>query len=289
MIVALLVASMLFQVQDRGKIQGAADAPAKDRRAQIVVDEHGEDVVQIVSANSGQVLKTFQVLEDIPPDGPCVSVLQIDWPRTDTITAECHQNPTDSLYVEIDPETLKTKRAMMNYAGFAASSPDHSKVAAFGPVPHFATEDQQSKYIVVDNSVIYPLPAGKRAEPLAPLAIYPKGRGGDTVEFKTGAVPTASGVHDIGTLVWSPDSARVAIIDTTFDLTPGMGTPKEIGPEGTNTRCHDKSALVVVDMDGRAQSFPLSVPGGQTPEISWKDAAHLDVRIKGAAKTYVVK
>ena len=150
---------MLFQVQDRGKIQGAADAPAKDRRAQIVVDEHGEDVVQIVSANSGQVLKTFQVLEDIPPDGPCVSVLQIDWPRTDTITAECHQNPTDSLYVEIDPETLKTKRAMMNYAGFAASSPDHSKVAAFGPVPHFATEDQQSKYIVVDNSVIYPLPA----------------------------------------------------------------------------------------------------------------------------------
>jgi hypothetical protein len=225
------------------------------------------------------------------PDSTCLNILQMTWPRENTIAATCHFNSSESLYIELDPATLKSRRAMMIFAGEAVPSPDGSKVAAFGPVPHSATEDQQSKYIVVDNADIYPLPPGKSAEPLAPLAVYPKVESGDIAERTShAAIPTIIGMHALGKFAWSPDSTRIAVIDTTYDLTPGPDHPQEIGPEGTNTRSNHQSALIIVTMDGTFQSFPVPVekdPAKTT--IRWKDVAQVEVSIDGTPTSYAVK
>jgi hypothetical protein len=253
-------------------------------------DPESGNSVRILSIKSGQTIREADLTLDMP-DSTCLNILQITWPRENTIAATCHFNATESLYVELDPTTLKTRRAMMTFAGDAVPSPDGSKVAAFGPVPHSATEDQQSKYIVVDNADIYPLPPGKSAEPLAPLAIYPKTESGDIAERKPGATtPTIVGMHDIPTFVWSPDSTRIALIDTTYDLTPGADHPREIGPLGTNSRSNDKSQLIVIAMDGNFQSYPLTTAADiSKASIRWKDAAHVEITIDGTPKIYVVK
>jgi hypothetical protein len=286
MFTALIVATALLQ---DARVVSSATAPSKDRRVEMLHDPESGNSVRIIAIKSGQTIRESELTLDMP-DSTCLNILQITWPRENTIAATCHFNATESLYIELDPTTLKTRRAMMIFAGEAVPSPDGSKVAAFGPVPHSATEDQQSKYIVVDNADIYPLPPGKSAEPLAPLVVYPKVESGDIAQPKAGAaVPTFVGMHDIPAFAWSPDSTRIALVDTTYDLTPGADHPREIGPAGTNTRANEKSALVVVTMDGTFQSFPLRVSQGQTPGIRWKDATHVEVTINGTPTTYAVK
>jgi len=288
MFAALLVATALLQ--SNSDVVSSATAPNKDRRVEMIHDPDSGNSVRIIAIKTGQTIRESELTLDMP-DSTCLNILQMTWPRENTIAATCHFNSTESLYIQLDPATLKTRRAMMIFAGDAVPSPDGSKVAAFGPVPHSATEDQQSKYIVVDNADIYPLPPGKSADPLAPLAVYPKTESGDIAERKPGAaVPTVIGMHDIPTFAWSPDSTRIALIDTTYDLTPGPDTPKEIGPEGANTRTNAKSALAVVAMDGTFQSYALSVtaiPAKTT--VRWKDAAHVEVTIDGVPKIYAVK
>lgn len=288
MFAALVVTIALLQ--NANDIVSSATAPSKDRRVELLHNPDSGNSVRIISIKSGQTIRESELTLDMP-DSTCLNILQMTWPRENTIAATCHFNSSESLYIELDPATLKTRRAMMIFAGEAVPSPDGSKVAAFGPVPHSATEDQQSKYIVVDNTDIYPLPPGKTADPLAPLAVYPKTESGDIAERKPGApVPTIIGMHDIPTFAWSPDSTRIALIDTTFDLTPGPDHPREIGPPGINTRSNDTSQLIVVAMDGSFHGYPLPSPmAAAKASIRWKDAAHVELTIDGVPKTYAVK
>lgn len=124
-------------------------------------------------------------------------------------------------------------------------SPDGKTVAHVGWIRHFAPPYDQSNYLQLDDTTVYPLPKGRA----------PKKQGGDEEQpyVVANEGPHYYGIHEfLPGLAWSPDSRRVALIDCIYDWT-ASGDAATPGAE-SNRRC----AVAVVARDGAFQLVPLA-------------------------------
>jgi len=248
----------------KAKLQ-AALSPGNDKIAyyeQCPEAEHCTPSVVILDLD-GKRLQSFQARPATSPDdsGPCLSVLNIFWVWSGAIGVECHATPSASEYVEVDLATGKNVRDLAGL-GFTPS-PDGKFIAHVGPIIHFAPPYAQSYYLMIDNTIVYPLPKGSKPRP--------SNQSIDVVQWRG---KRAIGIHQfVPNFSWSPDSSQVAFIDCTFDwiqkgIADDGATP--FGDE-TNRRC----SLAVVAINGTFSLFPLSdVPLDQ---ISWQDDRHIKV------------
>jgi hypothetical protein len=226
---------------------------------------------------SGKRLQAFQAR---PSQGgshePCASLLKIQWIGTGgRIGIECHGSPSASLFIEIDLATGRNTREMSGL--FFTPSPDGSRIAHVGPIVHFAPPYVQSYYLLLDGTVVYPLPKGAKPGPYHGFderwnVVQEKGR-------------THIGIHEFGpNLVWSPASRRVAFIDCVYDwietgeMDPG-GRP--IGNEA-NRRC----SLVAASPTGAFVAFPLRDAGLDAGRVSWTNEKALRVDSTHGQKTF---
>ena len=200
---------------------------------------------------------------------PCASILRIWWLADATIAAECHRNPSLSEYVETDLRMGKTIKDLLGY-GFTPS-PDGKHVAHVGPYPHFAPPPAQSNYLQIDKLTVYPLPKGERPSEQRP-EVARQGRTGWT------------GIHNFfSDFFWSPDSERVAFVDGLSDWDEAAGARDGF----TDVRYF----VVVVSRSGRAEIFPLQLPGvvsASKVTFAWDGPTRVSATIGSTVKTFSV-
>ena len=159
----------------------------------------------VVTQRDGAEVRRFEVRNK---DGPCASILNLQWAGENTIGVECHGNPSMSSYDEVDIASGKVLREYFGY-GFVRS-PDYTKVAHVGWIIHFAPPWVKSEYLQVDNTILYPLPPGMKPVDQKPLTRPPE------VVRERGLV--YAGVHNFHSeFVWSPDSRKIGLIDCLVD------------------------------------------------------------------------
>jgi hypothetical protein len=223
----------------------------------------------------GRRLKTFQPMaQAVPPGEPCGSILDISWLTETSIGAECHGNPSLSEYIETDLASGKTVRDLLGL-GFTPS-PDKKYVAHVGPIVHFAAPIDQSYYLYIDKTVVYPLPRGVRPTEKEPNVVRRRGS-------------TWMGVHEfVPKFFWSPDSERIAFVDCLFDwIEKGVGADRAtpITPIGdvTNRRCF----IAVVARTGQSSLFPISATSAADAtavNFSWDSSNQLSTKIAGVTR-----
>jgi hypothetical protein len=221
----------------------------------------------------GHRLKTFQPMAQADSLAePCGSILDIFWVTETSIGTECHGNPSLSEYVETDLVSGKTVRDLLGL-GFAPS-PDRKYVAHVGPIVHFAAPIDQSYYLYIDKTVVYPLPRGMRPSENEPQILRRRGS-------------TWIGVHEfVPEFSWSPDSERIAFVDCLFDwIEKGVGgdgaTP--IG-DVTNRRCF----VAVVARTGQAALFPISAVDANAVSFKWDSPTQLSTQIAGTSRKFTI-
>ncbi len=219
-------------------------APREDRVAYFEAcpeAEHCTPAVVILDLD-GNRLQSFAVGK---ANERCMSINRISWAGEDAIGAECHMNPSLSEYVETEIATGRVRRDLLG--GNFTLSPDGKTVAHTGWIVHFAPPYAQSDYLQVEDTIIYPLPAGTAPVKQAALEQPP------AIVQKVGE--TYRGIHEfMPGLAWSPDSQRIALIDCTYDWTPD--TPEALSAAQGKESGH-VCKLAIVSLDGRAQLFPL--------------------------------
>jgi hypothetical protein len=215
----------------------------------------------------GELIQRFQPMISVAPLAvPCASILSIEWTGPDAIAAECHINPSLSEYIET---TISTRRATRRLAGYDFKrSPDSTKVAHVGWIPHFAPPFAKSNYLQIEDTTIYPLPPGKHpvAQADPPDVVRNKGL-------------TYSGIHDFRYgLTWSPDSQRIALIDCTYDWT--ADDPSAIGGgKESNRRC----SIAVVAPNGRFALIPLSSVPAEA-RLAWLNSHQVSLSAQGVVR-----
>lgn len=216
---------------------------------------------------AGRRLLAFRPSLAIAGNGPCASVLALQWNGDNRLGVECHVNPSLSEYIETRLITRATVRDLLGF-GFVPA-PDHHAVAHVGWIVHFAPPFAQSYYLQLDDLTVYPLPAGLRPVrqkwPYDPLPVVQH----------DGAV--YRGIHEfVSHLAWSPDSRRVGLIDCIFDWTPNHPAALDNDGVSSSPTCF----AVAVEATGAFERFPLSgVPRGAA--VSWPGPARLAVDAPG--------
>lgn len=224
----------------------------------------------------GHRLKTFQPMTGAdPPSEPCGSILDIFWLTETRIGAECHRNPSLSEYVETDLASGKTVRDLLGL-GFTPS-PDRKYIAHVGPIVHFAAPIDQSYYLYLDKTVVYPLPRGVRPTEKEPNVV--RRRGSRWI-----------GVHEfVPKFVWSPDSERIAFVDCLFDWIEKGVAVDGATPIGdiVNRRC----LVAVVARTGQAALFPISGTSkvdANAVSFTWDSSTQLSARIAGTSRKFSI-
>lgn len=118
----------------------------------------------VITNRNGAEVRRFAIRT---VEGPCGSILNVQWAGENLIGAECHGNPSLSYYYEVNATTGKVLHEYLGY-GFVRS-PDLVKVAHVGWIIHFAPPWVKSQYLQVGSTILYPLPSGIR--PLEPWAV----------------------------------------------------------------------------------------------------------------------
>jgi len=85
----------------------------------------------VITNRAGAEVRRFEIRTD---EGPCASILDVQWAGEDTIAAECHSNPSLDYYYEVSALTGKVLHEYLGY-GFVRS-PDLAKVAHVGWIIH---------------------------------------------------------------------------------------------------------------------------------------------------------
>ncbi len=222
----------------------------------------------VITKRDGTELKRF-----VAPthDGPCASILDLQWGSGNMIGVTCHANPSLSYYGEVDITSGKLLREYLGY-GFVRS-PDYEKVAHVGWIIHFAPPWVQSEYLQVGNTILYPLPPGTKPVEQKVLDLAPN------VVKERGLV--FAGVHGFASpFVWSPDSRRIGFIDCLVDYRLRDDSPEAFEEHGQqeNRRCF----ATAVGLDGKFNR--KVVPPIQDREfvLQWSDARTLVVN-RGAS------
>jgi hypothetical protein len=212
--------------------------------------------------------RQLQAFHAMTKDGPCISILRIEWVSEDGIAAECHMNPSVSEYIETELTSGKIVRDLFGYD--FTPSPDGKHMAHVGPYPHFAPLRAHSNYLQIDDTTIYPLPPGAKPH---------EGRADVVVQRGKRSV----GIHDFGSeFKWSPDSVRVAFTDCTYDWIDANPDVPEGGAE-VNNRCR----VVVVELTGRVDVAYDLPRDARNVTIEWVSPAEISVQAEVSKKLKV--
>jgi len=217
-------------------------------------------------------------IRSFPPSEHCGGAFWVAWTAEDRLAAVCHINPSLNAYIETDIRTGKTIRDLLGY-GFTPS-PDGSLVAYVGWIPHFAPPYAQSNYLQVERRTVYPLPPG----------VSPIEREGLVEPPPVVRVdgPTYRGIHQfLPGLSWSPDSRWIALIDCTYDWTPGKpGSLSRTDGEESERSCN----VAVVSTGGQSALFPLAEARGELREatLAWTSARSLRLDVNGGTRDFVL-
>ena len=223
----------------------------------------------VITNRNGAEMRRFEVRND---DGPCASILDLQWAGEDVIAAECHVNPSMSSYLELD---IRSGKLVREYRGFGfVRSPDNGKVAHVGWIIHFAPPWVKSEYLQIGNTIVYPLPPGMKPVNQRSLEMPPE------VVRRRGLV--YAGVHGFQSkFVWSPDSRKVGVIDCLVDYRLRDHSPQAFEESGKeeNLRCF----AVAVGLDGtfRRKSIPPASYQEFSSGLRWTDARTLRVTCAG--------
>jgi len=157
------------------------------------------------------------------------SVMEIGWLGNDRIGIDTHITPSSGQYRVVD---VTTGAELASYFGNAFQpSPDFKHIAHAGGAPHFSPPFAHSDYLMIDDQIVYPLPAAE--EPFVrPPDSVDKLLFRDIHEFRPG-------------FAWSLDGTRIAFVERLFDWrADGFGSysGKEEGK--------DRWSLVVVPAAG---------------------------------------
>jgi hypothetical protein len=219
----------------------------------------------VVTNRSGGEVRRFAIQTD---QGPCGSILNVQWAGENVIGAECHVNPSLGYYYEVDATTGKVMHEYLGY-GFVRS-PDLAKVAHVGWIIHFAPAWVKSQYLQVGNTILYPLPPGMKPVDQKPLEMAP--------EVVTAKGLVYAGVHEFQSrFAWSPDSRRLGFIECLVDyrLRDDSRQAFEEGGKRENERCF----VVAVGLDGTFDRTPISMASSsmsaQQVVLRWTDARTL--------------
>jgi hypothetical protein len=223
----------------------------------------------VVTDRDGSEVRRFEVRND---EGPCASILDLQWAGEHTIAAECHENPSMSSYREVD---VRSGKLVREYRGFGfVRSPDDAQVAHVGWILHFAPPWVKSEYLQIGNTIVYPLPPGmkpveQKSSEMAPDVVTRRGL-------------VYSGVHGFQSkFVWSPDSRKVGVIDCLVDYRLRDYSPAafEEGGKSENLHCF----AVAVGLDGTFRRTRVSAAPYQESGwgLKWKGARTLQVTRDG--------
>ena len=147
-----------------------------------------------------------------------------------------------------------------------------------GWIPHFAPPMNQSDYLQIDKTTVYPRlkPGQRRDEP--PDVVGHRGS-------------TWTGIHAFRSqLSWSPDSARVAFVDCLFDWVEsdqvGNDGVTHLGDEA-NHRC----SVAIVARSGRFVLFPITETEVDSRAMAffWNGPWQVSVQIAGRFHTFNVR
>jgi hypothetical protein len=194
------------------------------------------------------------------------------WRSARAVEMRSHVNPSLDTFIEVD---LSAGKITKNLMGFDFTrSPNGKLVAHVGWIIHFAPPFEQSYYLQVDRTTIYPLVAGQK--PVAEKEM----KGSPAVVRKRGL--SYSGIHQFQSgLVWSPDSRRIALVDCTYTWTERQeGSP---GGDESNRLCK----VAVVSLDGKVTLFPLN-GSAASASLTWKGSRRLMIEDDKGSRTVVV-
>jgi hypothetical protein len=272
-----------IQLTHDGKSKRQAElSPSRKRIAyfdECVEAEHCTPTIIILDLEGHRLLSFQPKLEAEPPPGPCLSINSIAWVGNDVIASDCHLTPSSSEYVETELSTGRTIRDLFGLD--FTKSPDGKDVAHAGWIVHFAPPDEQSYYLQIDHTTIYPLPKGTGPVEQVGLAQPPN------VVQQHGL--TYSGIHEfMPGLFWSPDSQHIALVDCTYVWTAHS---PESQSEADGTETIPQCALAIVSRKGEAALFPL--PGTseadlQDISVTWTSPRRLALTARGISKTFSV-
>jgi hypothetical protein len=263
---------------DRKLKSEAALSPSSDRLAYYEGCPEPENCTPaiVILDVAGQRVRSIQPKTD---QGLCISILALSWAGPGNVAIECHINPSLSEYVEIDAATGRTTRDLLGYE--FTRSPDGKRVAHVGWIVHFAPPYAKSHYLQVDDTTVYPLPAGRGPVKQEGLSAPPE------VVRRRGL--TYFGIHDFQSgLFWSPDSRHLALVDCLYDYTVKTESSQDSDGVESGRRCQ----LAIVALDGRVALHALDgVPGAglEQPHVAWTDAHRLTIGFNGKETALDVK
>lgn len=270
------------QLTNDGKSKLQAElSPSNDRIAyyeQCPESEHCIPSVVILNIEGQHVLSFQPKLQAFTH--PCMSILSISWSGKNAISVVCHINPSVNEYIETDLITGQTSRDLLGYD--FAPSPDGKKIAHAGWNPHFAPPDLKSDYLVVDSTIIYPLP--KNTFPVEQTGFS---RPPNTVRRRG---LTTFGIHEfVSQISWSSDSQTIALIECTYDWS---GKDRQSLQSGIGTESRRRCSVLVASPTGKFHLFELSEfsPADlYQSHLEWTKTRELTLSVKGFVKTFEIQ
>lgn len=227
----------------------------------------------VITNRDGVESRRFEVRS---AEGPCRSILDVQWAGENMIAALCHGTPSMNYYYEVE---LASGKVVREYLGLGfVRSPDDSKVAHSGWITHFAPLWNKSDSLQDGNTFLYPLLPGMKPVEETPSEGRPK------VVRKRGLV--YAGVHSFRSkLMWSADSLRIGLVDCIVDyrLREDSAAAFAEGGKEENLRCY----AVAVGLDGTFRRT-LILPGNYGDfQLKWIDIRTL--RVARGGKSFEVK
>jgi hypothetical protein len=270
------------QLTSDGKAKLQAElSPSNDRIVyyeQCPESEHCIPSVIILNIE-GQHVASFQPKSQGVPEDPCMSILSLSWTGENAISVVCHINPSVNEYIETDLITSQTNRDLLGYD--FAQSPDGKKIAHAGWNPHFAPPDLKSDYLVVDSTIVYPLP--KNTFPIEQIGFSRP----PAVVRRRGL--TSFGIHEfVSQISWSSDSQRIALIECTYDWTEDRQSLQA----GVGTESRRRCSVLAASPAGKVELFGLSefsLADLYQSHLEWTKTRELTLNVKGAMKTFEIQ
>jgi len=228
-------------------------SPDRSRLAYFRYCPQADCAPEIVIGNlSGGEQLSFQVVSP-RNDAVCASVMRIDWLDESRVGLECHKNPSYSEYLEVSLPNGRVPRSWLG-GGFSWS-PDRTKLAYVGWVPHFSPPFAHPNYLEIDRKTVYPPEAAREIPPQADTWDKPIGY---VVRERDGLY---RGIHEFtSALAWSPDGGWVALADRVYDWKsedPWEGAERNV-----------KYSLVVANPAGQWLDCEFPEPA-RNPALAW--------------------
>jgi hypothetical protein len=224
----------------------------------------------VVADWSGKVL--WRAVDVMQPQGlasetRCAAIDSLVWIDSRRLGSVCHTAPSASIYSVVD---FAARRAGPGFPGLDFTwSPDRRHLAQTSAPVRFAPLDEQNQCVLIDHKVAsYPGCSNRNDD--APGVRRP-GVAAARDHMPIAGARLSANVHAIASLVWSPDSRRLAYIDTISDILAKPRTLDENGASGEFV--HARRFLSITGPGQYAKGWWIADDCAGLPV--WRDATHV--------------